>query len=844
MQDFEKLGSFYLGKLYDAAAQRRTDELHLYDAKDLVTHAICVGMTGSGKTGLCLGLLEEAAIDNIPALIIDPKGDLANLLLAFPNLAASDFRPWINESDAQTKGMTPDAFAQGQADLWRKGLAEWGQSPERIARFKQSADAVVYTPGSSAGMQLSILKSFDAPPFEIVDDPELLRDRIATTTSSLLGLAGVQSDATRGREHILVATILQTAWMAGQNLDLAGIIQQVQSPAFQRVGVLELEAFFPSKDRFELAMALNNLLASPQFAAWSQGQPLDIGNMLYTATGKPRLAIVSIAHLGDAERMFFVSLLLNQLLGWTRQQSGTTSLRAILYMDEIAGYVPPVANPPSKQALLTLMKQARAFGVGCVLATQNPVDIDYKGLSNAGTWFIGRLQTEQDKARLLEGLQGAMAASNKAFDRSAMDRTISGLPKRVFVMNNVHDDGPSIFETRWCLSYLRGPLTRGQIKQLMDPIKAGGGNAVSAAAGSGAARGAPAAPAASTASAAPMAVAASGVASAPVAPPTASAGAGSIAASRPVLPPDVQQYFLPLRSSKPAGSTLRYDPAVMAFCWVHYNDSKTGVDLDSPVTMLASFRDGPVPIEWDEAQRVEFTDKDVERDPDGNAAFANLHPTATKAKSYADWQKKLIDTLYRSERLELLRSATLKEVSKAGESEKDFRVRLTQAAREQRDELVEKLRAKYASKFQTLTDRVRRAEQAVEAQEAQAKQAKLGTALSFGSALLGAFLGKKVASAGNVGRAASAARSVGRASQESGDVARAEENLGAIKQQLADLEEQFKAETDAIAAKLDPATETFEPITLKPKKSDIRADAVVLVWMPTWVGDGDHTPAW
>ncbi|MFY7896286.1 MAG: ATP-binding protein, partial [Phycisphaerales bacterium] len=405
----------------------------------------------------------------------------------------------------------------GQADLWRKGLAEWGQSPERIARFKQSADAVVYTPGSSAGMQLSILKSFDAPPFEIVDDPELLRDRIATTTSSLLGLAGVQSDATRGREHILVATILQTAWMAGQNLDLAGIIQQVQSPAFQRVGVLELEAFFPSKDRFELAMALNNLLASPQFAAWSQGQPLDIGNMLYTATGKPRLAIVSIAHLGDAERMFFVSLLLNQLLGWTRQQSGTTSLRAILYMDEIAGYVPPVANPPSKQALLTLMKQARAFGVGCVLATQNPVDIDYKGLSNAGTWFIGRLQTEQDKARLLDGLQGAMAASNKAFDRSAMDRTISGLPKRVFVMNNVHDDGPSIFETRWCLSYLRGPLTRGQIKQLMDPIKAGGGNAVSAAAGSGAARGAPAAPAASTASAAPMAVAASGVASAPVA---------------------------------------------------------------------------------------------------------------------------------------------------------------------------------------------------------------------------------------------------------------------------------------------------------------------------------------
>ncbi|HLP83644.1 MAG TPA: hypothetical protein VK157_04785 [Phycisphaerales bacterium] len=829
MQDFEKLGAFYLGKNYDTAAQRRTDDLLLYDAKDLVTHAICVGMTGSGKTGLCLGLLEEAAIDNIPALIIDPKGDLANLLLAFPNLAASDFRPWINESDAQTKGVTPDAFAQSQADLWRKGLAEWGQSPERIARFKQSADAVVYTPGSSAGMQLSILKSFDAPPFEIIDDPELLRDRIATTTSSLLGLAGVQSDATRGREHILVSTILQTAWMNSQNLDLAGIIQQIQSPPFQRVGVLELEAFFPSKDRFELAMALNNLLASPQFAAWSQGQPLDIGNMLYTPTGKPRLAIVSIAHLGDAERMFFVSLLLNQLLGWTRQQSGTTSLRAILYMDEIAGYVPPIANPPSKQALLTLMKQARAFGVGCVLATQNPVDIDYKGLSNAGTWFIGRLQTEQDKARLLDGLQGAMAASNKSFDRSAMDRTLSGLPKRVFVMNNVHDDGPSIFETRWCLSYLRGPLTRSQIKQLMDPVKSAAATAPTGGTGF---QPIPTTPAAPSATAAPHTPAAS------VAAPS------SPAAARPVLPPDIQQYFLPIRSSKPAGGSLRYDPAVLAFCWVHYNDNKTGVDMDNPVTMLASFRDGPVPIEWDEAQRLDFTDKDVERDPEADATFANLHPTATKAKSYADWQKKLIDTLYRSERLELLRSVTLKEVSKAGESEKDFRVRLTQTAREQRDELIEKLRAKYASKFQTLTDRIRRAESAVEAQEAQAKQAKLGSALSFGSAILGAFLGKKVVSAGNVGRAATAARSVGRATQESGDVARAEGNLEAAKQQLADLEQQFKDETDAIAAKLDPATETFETITLKPKKTDIRADAVVLVWTPTWVSASGTQRAW
>jgi hypothetical protein len=841
MHDYEKLGSFYLGKEYDLDAGKRADALVLYDSKDLVTHAICVGMTGSGKTGLCIGLLEEAAIDGIPALIIDPKGDLANLLLQFPNLQASDFRPWINESDAQTKGMTPDQFASQQAEAWRKGLESWGMSGERINRLRAAADVLVYTPGSSAGVQLSILKSFDAPGMEVVEDAELFRDRVNASVSGLLGLIGVQADPARSREHVLLSNILTHAWAAGESLDLAGLIARVQQPPFARVGVLEVEAFFPSKDRFELAMQLNNLLASPQFASWTQGQALDVGKMLYTDSGKPRLAIVSIAHLGDAERMFFVSLLLSNMLAWVRAQSGTTSLRALLYMDEIAGYVPPVANPPSKQSLLTLMKQARAFGVGVVLATQNPVDIDYKGLSNAGTWFIGRLQTEQDKARLLDGLQSAMGESGRALDRSTLDRTLSRLGKRVFFMHNVHEDGPVVFETRWAMSYLRGPLTRQQIKQLMDPIKAAGAGLPSRVATAPASH---ASPTASIGAAAVASTAIAGVGGAAAASATAHA-ATSAASARPVLPPDVPSYFVPVRGVAPAGATLRYEPSLLGFAAVRYKDAKTGVDLDQAASMITRFEDGPVPIDWDHGEATDLTHKDVEREPSGGATFGPLHPLATKAKSYADWQKRLADAVFRTHTLEIFRSPSMEAPSQPGESEKDFRIRMAQLAREQRDALADKLRAKYAPKIATLHERVRKAQQALEVQEAQSRQSKVSSALSFGAAVLGGFLGRKVVSAGNVGKAASAMKSAGRAMQESGDVKRAEDNLASAQQQLAELEAQFQGEVDALATKLDPATEELHKLTLRPKKTDVRIDALVLAWRPHWAdANGNLTPAW
>jgi hypothetical protein len=525
--DFEKLGVFYLGRLYDLKTRKGREDLFLYDSKDLVTHAVCVGMTGSGKTGLCISLLEEAAIDGIPAIVIDPKGDLGNLMLTFPDLKAENFAPWINLDEAQRKGISPEEYARQQAALWQQGLAGWGQDKERIRRFREAVDIAIYTPGSAAGLPVSVLSSFAKP--QAIEDADVLQEYVTNTTTSLLSLLGIQADPIRSKEHILIANILSAVWAKGQGLDMPGLIQLIQNPPLTKVGVFDLESFYPSKERYELAMSLNNLLASPGFQTWMEGDPFDISRFLYTPEGKPRIAIFSIAHLNDHERMFFVSFLLNQVLGWMRKLPGTTSLRAMVYMDEIFGYFPPVANPPSKQPLLTLLKQGRAFGIGLVLATQNPVDLDYKGLSNAGTWFIGRLQTERDKERVLEGLEGAAAGTGKGFGRSDMDKIIAGLGNRVFLVNNVHEDRPEEFETRWALSYLAGPLTRNQIKRLMDPVKQ------------------PPAPLA------------------PEPTPAVREGkkeVGKIQVRQPALPPEIPQYFVPVRGRQPSGGSLMYLPAV------------------------------------------------------------------------------------------------------------------------------------------------------------------------------------------------------------------------------------------------------------------------------------------
>jgi len=816
MENYEKLGAFYLGRPYDLKNQKPKEGLLLYDSKDLVTHAVCVGMTGSGKTGLCLSLLEEAAIDNIPALVIDPKGDLANLLLTFPELRGSDFEPWVNADDAKRKGLRVEDYAEQQAALWRKGLADWGQSGERISRLKAAADFAVYTPGSSAGLPVAVLKSFAAPGSAILEDRELLRERISTTATSLLGLLGTTADPIQSREHILLSTLLNQAWQQARDLDLAGLITQIQSPPVDRIGVIDLESFYPAKDRFALAMQINNLLASPGFESWMEGEPLDVNAFLYSAEGKPRVSIFSIAHLSDVERMFFVSLLLNQVLGWVRSQSGTTSLRALLYMDEIFGYFPPVANPPSKAPLLTLLKQARAFGVGVVLATQNPVDLDYKGLANAGTWFIGRLQTERDKARVLEGLEGAAASASANFNRQVMEQTLAALGNRVFLMNNVHDDGPEVFETRWALSYLHGPLTRDQIKILMRERKTG------------------ATPKATAAPAAPA--------------PTKSAPAEAAAKAsnqRPVLPPEISQFFIPLRSPQPTGSTLLYQPMLLGSAKVYFSDAKAKVDAERAVFRLARITDDALAVSWQEAQTLEFDESDLEREPAAEADYASLPPATVKAKSYDGWKRALLDDLYRNQTLELFRSPGLGQLSQVDEPERDFRIRLQQMAREERDRQVEALRKKYVPKLAVLQDKIRRAQQVVDRETQQAQQAKMQTAVSFGATLLGAFLGRKTVSAATLGRATTAVRGVGRSMKESQDIARAGETVEALQQQLADLEGQLQAETSALEVNTDPSAEKLESIALKPKKTNISITLLTLAWAPFWrETGGTKTSAW
>ncbi len=823
--DFEKLGAFYLGKLYDVREQTLQERLLLYDARDLTTHAVCVGMTGSGKTGLCIDLLEEAAIDQVPALIIDPKGDITNLLLTFPELSPEDFRPWINADDARRKGLTEEAFAQQQADLWRNGLADWGQDGERIRMLREAADFVIYTPGSDAGVPISILQSFKAPALDWERDAELLRERVQGTVSGLLGLVGADADPVQSREHILLSTIFEHFWRQGEDLDLPKLILAIQNPPVRKLGVFDVDTFFPEKDRFGLAMQLNNLIAAPAFQSWLHGQPLDIAGFLGTPEGKPRHSIFYIAHLSEAEWMFFVTMLLNQLVTWTRTQPGTTSLRALLYMDEVFGFFPPVAEPPSKRPLLTLLKQARAFGVGVVLTTQNPADLDYKGLTNAGTWFIGRLQAERDKNRLLEGLESASAQAGAALDRSALGEIISSLGKRVFLLHNVHESEPVTFQTRWAMSYLRGPLTRLQVRDLMEGERPDA--------------------AVQTPKAQTGVQPAEPVAFSPQQAPEPEADL-PYAASPPSISGRIQQVYLPLRKGastaelaveEQAGGRITveerrvlYLPTVLGLGRLHFVKQTKALQVNEvePFVLLAQPPRGVKTLRWERAQALELESRDLLDRPEPDALFDELPESINESSELTALRKELEDHLYRTGSLTLYHNPEVDLYSHPDETERDFRQRVRQAAREARDAEIDALEKKYEAKIVRLQDRLRRAKAKLDKKELAARTRQRDALISAGETVLSLFSGRRRS-------VSTAANKLGRISSAKMEVEAAEEDIVTLQEEVEALKEELQEETAAIVERWEQAVDDLEEVAITPRRADVDVALFALAWAPYWL---------
>ncbi len=812
----EKLGSFYLGATYDVDRNKINDEILNYDARDLTTHAICVGMTGSGKTGLCVGLLEEAALDKIPAMIIDPKGDMTNLLLQFEDLKAKSFKPWINVDDAKRKDLDIDTFAERTASQWKEGLKKWGQGPERIQQIRKSVEYTIYTPGSSAGIPINILGSFTAPQIDFEANLEMLTERIQGNVAALLGMINRKEDPSRSREGILLSKIFEHHWRKEESLDLSALILSIQNPPVKKLGVFDVDTFFPENDRFELAMEFNNLIASPQFAYWLKGEPLDIEKIYFTSDGKPRHSIFYIAHLSEQERMFFVTLLLNSLITWMRGQSGTTSLRSLIYFDELFGYFPPVANPPSKKPLLTLLKQARAYGVGTVLVTQNPVDIDYKGLSNAGTWFIGKLQTERDKKRVLEGLKGAIAESGSS-DQFDFEQLITSLSSRVFLMHNVHEDEPVVFHTRWVMSYLRGPLTRTQVKVLMEQKKdqdLGEGG-----------------------------------------PKLALAEKSKSNLITSIVPPSVDpavnQKFLTIRTSvdqalaaletnKPP--TLHYEPMTLGLGQVRFFDQKRDIDQIQEFAQMAGPPDEFGRVEWSNAIAIDDWKHELVSQPDQltdiTVTFGAVPESLNTGKEISKVKKDFSDWIYHNQELPIQVHPKLNLFQELTESPESFQMRVLQAARENRDKEIDALQDKYEDDLERISDRIRREEIKLDDQKAELQHRKTAEIVGVAETIFSVFAGRRRRSLSGV---TTKSRMRRKASQR---VEAIEEELENLHEDYTKLEQELEGRLAQIARKWEKSPEEIEVHKITPRRADVMIDQILLIWAPIWVGkDGRRISA-
>ena len=749
-------------------------------------------MTGSGKTGLGIDLLEEAMLDGIPCLVIDPKGDMGNLLLTFPELRPSDFRPWIDEAEAARDGVSADEFAATTAETWRGGLERTGIAPERIGRLRAAAGFTIYTPGSSAGVPLNLIGSLKAP--ESADDIEALRDEVEGFTAGLLGLVGVGSDPLSSPEHILIANLIERAWSAGEDLDIATLLGQIQDPPMRKLGVLDLDSFYPKKDRTALALKLNGLLASPSFASWNQGRDLDIDAML-TQDGKPQAAVISIAHLSEEERMFVVTLVLSKMVSWTRRQSGTGSLRALIYMDEVFGYVPPTAVPPAKKPILTILKQARAHGVGMVLSTQNPVDLDYKAISNAGTWMIGRLQTERDKKRLLDGMTSAAGA----VDTASIDATISALDKREFLLHQTRTDTPARFSTRWAMSYLAGPLTRDQIQRLT-------GDAPQATAG------APADLAAAEAVAPGLAEDETSV-------------APEVAERTEVYYLDPAAPWAPEVGAVPGGKRLT--PALIARVQLLFDDTKADLRETIEWEALATVEAGEV--DWSQAIDVDYDSRDLRREAPDAAVYVLTDTPIDKSTWFRSVTARLKDRLHRHETVTLQANRELKLYSRIDETPESFADRCRAAADDAKDVETSKIRDRLTAKMDKLNEAVAKYEDRIEEMQADVRNRRNQDLISIGSSVLGSILGGRT-STSTIAR--SAGRAATRGSSSAQRVRTIENRIEEKNLALEDLEDDLREAIAEIDEEWNEKAAAIEPMPISLERSDITVDEVSLLWLP------------
>ncbi|MEN8240444.1 MAG: DUF87 domain-containing protein [Chloroflexota bacterium] len=798
-------GKFFLGNVLD------TETPILYDPDDLTTHAVVLGMTGSGKTGLCIGLLEEAALNNIPSLMIDPKGDITNALLHFPDLLPSDFQPWINPDQARRDEITTEEAAEKTAALWKKGLKKWGIGKERITALKNSAHFAVFTPGSDAGIPVSILATLKAPELDWEGNQELLREKISGTVTALLGLVGFSDiDPVRSREHILLANIFERAWSVGRDLDLGELILQTQNPPFEKLGVMDLKTFFPKKDRFELAMSLNNILASPAFQSWIEGMPLDIESMLWGPDGKPRHSVFYLAHLADTERMFFTTLLYSAIESWMRAQPGSTSLRALVYFDEIYGYMPPSAKPPSKPLMLRMLKQARAFGIGQVLVTQNPVDVDYKGLSNTGTWFIGKLQTDNDKQRLLDGLEGAASGN---MNRKQYDKLISGLGKREFLLHNVHEKKPAVFGTRWVMNYLAGPLTRTHIPALN---KLAG---------------------ASILESAPKAKPEKSSTAAAAAQPKASKSAGT--ETRPAVPTGVAEYFLPnnltlaeafktanqLAPADAESQGLIYKPVLLAQADVRYLQRKYNLDHEEKVTAMVQEPDRRGMARWEEHLVEAVNPRELDGLPASGARFDVLDAPLSDGKLVKSMEADLVDWIYRRSSVTVFSNAALKLYAGQPTTEGEFRKMLSEASRDGRDADLKKLQATYKKKLASMDTKLKREQRELAEDKTEVAQR---TMEELGTHFENIFMSKSTSRR----RVSSSLSKRRMTAQAKADVEESIDAIAQLEQEMAAIRSDMELAIDEVEDKWEETASQFDEINVTPYKKDILVEIFGVAWLP------------